>query len=84
MLSIEKNINEHTKMWARILNAGENHGHFLRIVNSKVSKSELAAPKYMMYKDHKKQEAYRPVISGCNSNTLGLSNMLSDLLESAC
>ena len=37
-----------------------------------------------MYKDHKKEGGWRPVVSGCNSNTLGLSNLLSDLVESVC
>ena len=81
---IERRINEHTKMWCKILNAGETHGHFKRIMNSKVTSSEQAASKYMMYKDHKKGGGYRPVVSGCSSNTLGLSNLLSDVLESLC
>ena len=39
---------------------------------------------YFMFKDHKKEDGWRPVVSGCNSNTLGLSNILSDLVESVC
>ena len=39
---------------------------------------------YFMYKDHKNEGGWRPVVSGCNSNTLGLSNVLSDLVESVC
>ena len=84
MRRIERRINEHTKLWCKILNAGEQHGHFKRIVNSKVTNSEQAASKYLMYKDHKIGGGYRPVVSGCNSNTLGLSNLLSDVLESLC
>ena len=37
-----------------------------------------------MFKDHKRDGGYRPVVSGCTSNTLGLSNMLSDVVESLC
>ena len=35
-----------------------------------------------MYKDHKVAGGYRPVVGGCNSDTLGLSNTLSELVES--
>ena len=33
---IEKRINNHTRIWAKILNAGESHGHLKRITNSKI------------------------------------------------
>ena len=55
-----------------------------RILSSKIVNSESSAPKYFLYKDHKKEESWRPVVSGCSSNTLGLSNMLSDIVESLC
>ena len=77
--TIERRVNEHTRFWTRILNAGENHGHFERITNSKINNSEATASKYFMFKDHKPNGGYRPVVSGCTSNTLGLSNMLSDI-----
>ena len=35
-----------------------------------------------MYKDHKAGKKTRPVVTGCNSNTRGFSNSVSDLLES--
>ena len=81
---IERKLNEHTKMWAKIVNAGEAHGHYSRIVSSKTSESEIVANKYFMYKDHKEKESYRPVVSGCTSNILGLSGLLSDIVESLC
>ena len=34
-----------------------------------------------MYKDHKSEGGWRQVVGGCSSNTLGLSNMISELLE---
>ena len=71
-------------MILKIVNAGEEHGHFKRITDSKIVHSETSAPMYYMYKDHKKEGGWRPVVSGCNSNTLGLSNLLSDLVESLC
>ena len=35
-----------------------------------------------MYKDHKAEGGFRQVVGGCSSNTLGLSNLLSEVLES--
>ena len=81
---IEKSLNDHTRMILKIVNAGESHNHLERITNSKLTNSETVAPKYFLFKDHKKVESWRPVVSGCNSNTLGLSNLLSDLVESVC
>ena len=81
---IEKSINDHTRMICKILNAGESHGHIDRILSSKIVNSESSAPKYFLFKDHKKKESWPPVVSGCSSNTLGLSNLLSDIVESVC
>ena len=44
--------------------------------------SEKLADLYIMYKDHKEGRKSRPVVTGCNSNTRGFSNSVSDLLES--
>ena len=61
---------------------GDQHGHRERIIDSKVVSSEQLASMYLMYKDHKEKRATRPVVTGCNSNTKGMSNSVSDLLES--
>jgi len=79
---IERKINEHTRMWTKILNAGEYHGHHSRITASKMMNSEVSASKFYMFKDHKKEGGYRPVVEGCNLVTLALSNTLSDVIES--
>ena len=71
-------------MLLKVVNAGEAHGHLERISNSKITNSETQAPKYYLFKDHKVNESWRPVVSGCHSNTLGISNLLSDLVESIC
>ena len=34
-----------------------------------------------MFKDHKVEGGYRPVVGGCNSDTLGLSNTFSEVVE---
>ena len=81
---IERRMNEQVVMWSKILNSGENHEHLDRIISSKQSNSENLAPMYFMFKDHKKEGGYRPVVGGCNSDSLGLSNTLSELVESVC
>ena len=35
-----------------------------------------------MYKDNKVEGGYRQVVGGCSSNIVGLSNMISEVLES--
>ena len=77
---IEKRINEQVKFWCKMLNSGENHEHSERVMKSKLCSSENAAPKYYMFKDHKAEGGFRPVRGGCSSDTLGLSNTLSELV----
>ena len=79
--NIERRINDQSRFWTRILNSGLNHDHMDRIMKSKLCSSENPAPKYFMYKDHKVEGGYRPVVGGCNSDTLGLSNTLSEVVE---
>ena len=74
---IERRINEQSRFWCKMLNYGKNHGHQDRIEKSELCSSENAAPKYYLFKDHKDEGGYRPVVGGCTSDTLGLSNTLS-------
>ena len=67
-----------------MLNTGINHDHMDRIISSKQSTSENLASMYFMFKDHKSEGGFRPVVSGCNSDSLGLSNTLSEVVESVC
>ena len=83
-IEIEKEINGHTRMLVKMFNMGENSNHLQRILDSKLTNSEQAAPKYYMFKDHKEGGGWRPVVSGCSSNTLGMSNLLSEIVESLC
>jgi len=78
---VEKNINDHTRMILKVVNAGESHGHLHRIMTSKITSSEMEAPKYYLFKDHKEKESWRPVVFGCSSNTLGFSNLISDIVK---
>ena len=81
---IERKINDHTRFWIKMTNLGENHGHYQRMNESKINNSESLAPRYYMYKDHKCGGGWRPVVSGCSSGTLGLSNLISEIVESLC
>ena len=78
----ERQLNGHVFFWAKMWGSGDEHGHRDRIIDSKVVSSEQLASMYLMYKDHKEMKATRPVVTGCNSNTKGMSNSVSDLLES--
>ena len=77
----QKRINDTTRYWVKILEAGKYHGHTQRILESKLSESCNVAPSYYMYKDHKAEGGYRQVVGGCSSNTLGLSNLLSEVID---
>ena len=81
---VERQLNNHTRMLIKVFNVGEQHNHVKRVTDSKLTTLETCAPKYYLYKDHKEKESWRPVVSGCNSNTLGLSNLLSDVVEPIC
>jgi hypothetical protein len=62
--------------------SGENYGHQPRIMESKTTRSNNTADMHLLYKDHKKEpRKTRPMVTGCTSNTLGLSNSVSDVLE---
>ena len=83
VIELEKTLNNHAICWCKIWHSGENLGHMPRIIASKISTSENGADMYCLYKDHKAEPGKtRPVVTGCSSDTLGLSNGVSDVLES--
>ena len=82
VIEIEKQLNGHVFFWSKVWGSGDDHGHRGRIIDSKIVSSEQLASMYLMYKDHKIGRKTRPVVTGCNSNTRGFSNCVSDLLES--
>ena len=82
VIEIEKTLNGHAISWVKIFNSGQDHGHGDRIMSSKVTRSENKADLYVLFKDHKPGGKTRPVVTGCTSNTRGLSNTVSNLLES--
>jgi hypothetical protein len=78
---IEKNLNGHSRMWAKMMNVGEHANHEDRVMDSVTTKSQNLATMYVLLKDHKKTRQTRPVVSGCDSNTAGMSHLVSELLE---
>ena len=71
-------------MLTKVFNIGESHKHLKLVQESVIMHSETLAPMYYLYKDHKKEPGWRPVVSGCNCNTVGISNILSDIVEYIC
>ena len=79
---MERRINSHTIAWELIWNTGEDHKHQDRIIRSKATRSGNQANLTLLYKDHKVGDKTRPVASGNESYNLGLSNGLSEVMES--
>jgi hypothetical protein len=80
----EKVLNSHTAMWCKFTNIGETHGQKDRVWESKTTTSENLASMHLLLKDHKEKLATRKFGSGCDSDTLGLSNTVSEFLEAVC
>ena len=79
---MEKRLNQHTMAWSLIWNSGVDHNHQGRIITSKTSHSENKAVLTLLYKDHKEIPGKtRHVATGNESNTLGLSNCVSEGLR---
>ena len=77
----EKILNSHVTAWSTIWKSGQDHGHQGRIIASKTTSSENLGDLYVMYKDHKPGDKTRPVATGNTSNSVGLSNAVSEVLE---
>ena len=83
LLEIEKNINGHTFAWTKMWDTGGEHGHMGRVIDAKITHSENVSTMYVVYKDHKQTPGEsRPIVTGCSGNTMGLSNSVSNFLES--
>ena len=81
-IEIDRKMSGHCMAWCKIWNSGKDQGHGDRIMDSKKSKSENLADLSLAYKDHKQEPgSTRPIATGCTSNTIGMSNCVSDLLE---
>ena len=75
----ERSLNYHLKFWTKMLKSGANHNHQKRILDSKICSSENAA-----LRTPRSRGGGRPVVGGCSSGTLGLSNTLWEVVEAVC
>ena len=79
----EKQINGHSTAWVKMYGTGANNGHTYRVIDSKISRSKNISTMYLVVKDHKKEPGKsRPIVTGNSGHTRGLSNSVSNLLES--
>ena len=79
----EKQINGHSTAWVKMYGTGANNGQTFRVIDSKISRSKNISTMYLVVKDHKKEPGKsRPIVTGNSGHTRGLSNSVSNLLES--
>ena len=81
-IEIEKIVNGHTAMHIKMQGMGENWQQGKRMRGTTMTRSQNLASLSLLLKDHKKELKTRQVVSGNESNTVGLSNIMSDLTES--
>ena len=81
-IEIEKVVNGHTAMHIKMQGMGENWQQGKRMRGTTMTRSQNLASLSLLLKDHKKELKTRQVVSGNESNTVGLSNIMSDLTES--
>ena len=79
---LERKVIQHTIAWELIWQGGDDHNHKDRIIRSRATKSGNQANLTLLYKDHKLGDKTRPVASGNESYNVGLSNGISEVLES--
>ena len=75
----------HTSCWLKMFNVGEAQGHSSRFRRSFIG-GDSPAPMYCLVKDHKGLNdtglpKTRPVVSGCSSYNVGMSELCSEVLE---
>ena len=78
---IETILNSHCRAWCKMWRSGKKHGHTARIMTSKTTTSNNVASMWLALKDHKEGGKSRGIVTGCTSNSKGLSNSVSDVLE---
>ena len=79
---MEKDVNGHTAMFIKMTGMGNEWNQGDRMRTSTITRSKTLASLFLQLKDHKKTLDTRAVVSACDSYTVGLSNILSDFIES--
>ena len=82
---LSEEVHRHTSTWLKMFNVGEGHGHSKKFRESYLGR-DMPAPLYILVKDHKKMGANglpktRPVVTGCSSYNVGMSELCSEVLE---
>ena len=85
LLEVSKEVAAHTSIWLKMFRVGEAHGQVDRFRKSLIG-GDTPAPLYVLVKDHKAMESNglpktRPVVSGCSSYNVGMSELCSEVLE---
>jgi hypothetical protein len=79
---MEKDVNGHTAMFIKMTGMGKEWGQGDRMRTSTITRSKTMASLFLQLKDHKLVLDTRAVVSACDSYTVGLSNILSEVIES--
>ena len=69
-------------MYIKMTGMGDNWGQGDRMRSSTITRSKTLASLFLQLKDHKEVLDMRAVVPACDSYTVGLSNILSELVES--
>ena len=85
MDKLANTVSAHTSAWLKMLNVGGAHNQEPRFRKSFLG-GNSPAPMYVLVKDHKQVAQgelpkTRPVVAGCSSYNVGMSELLSELLE---
>ena len=88
LMKNQRRLNGHLSMLLKTFMVGNNHDHFERIRNLKLTHSLSIAPLYLLFKDHKgwtletgKPPPSRPVVSAGAGQDDHLSEIISHILE---
>ena len=82
MGEMEKDVNSHTAMFIKMTRMGDEWGQGDRMRSSPITRSKTLASLFLQLKDHKLELDTRAIVSACDSYTVGLSNILSEIVES--
>ena len=75
-------VNGHTAMFIKMTGMGNEWNQEDRMRMSTITRSKTLASLFLQLKDHKMTLDTRAVVSACESYTVGLSNILSEFIES--
>ena len=81
---IQRILNGHSSMWAKMLNAGQDHGHETRVRGNLISQADTIPEMHTLIKDHKPLRdgvRTRPVVNGSGSMNTPLNNQVNGLIE---